>query len=256
MSAMRRFNASSKTMYTDAHCHVHEYREEEIERFGGAFKVIVAVSDDLESSGRTLKLAERYGFLVPCVGVHPWELKGHDPEALAGELEKLVRKSGARCLGEVGVDLAFVPETFDKQLEFFRRILDLARDCDMAVNVHAAKAWRQALDEVVKKGVRRVLFHWYNGPLDILGEIAARGYLISINPTVKISSKHLEIARRAPLDVITFESDGPYEYRGLSLSPWMIPETVNLVASSRDMDVSELIEISNENLIRYLQLED
>ena len=240
---------------TDAHCHAHEFSETELEKFGEAFEVIVAVSDDLVSSEKTLSLSKRYVFLAPCVGVHPWALGDSDPCELARGLEEIVRRGDACCVGEVGLDLAFVPQTFEKQLKFFRLILDMARDYDMAVNVHAAKAWRRALEEVSAKGVRRALFHWYNGPLDLLGEIVARGYLISVNPTARVSAKHLEIAKKAPLSALTFESDGPYDYRGLHLNPWMIPETVSLVARERGLDETELLEISKDNIMKFLGFE-
>jgi TatD DNase family protein len=241
--------------FTDAHCHAHEFSDAELEGFGDSFEVIIAVSDDLASSERTLDLSKRYAFLAPCVGVHPWALGGDDLHELAKRLEDLVRRGGVLCLGEVGLDLAFVPQTFEKQLEFFRMVLDIAKDYDLAVNVHAAKAWRQALEEVSAKGVRRALFHWYNGPLDVLSEIVARGYLISVNPTVRLSAKHLEIAKKVPLSALTFESDGPYDYRGLHLHPRLIPETVSLVAKERGLDESELLAVSKENIMKFLDLE-
>ncbi len=242
--------------YTDAHCHAHEMPPEELEAYSEVFEIIVAVSDDLESSMRTLDLAERYKFLHPCVGIHPWTVgEARDLEEQLRGLEKLVAKGGVTCLGEIGLDKAFVPQTLDRQLEVFRRLLDLARDYDLAVNLHAAKAWRLVLAEVVARGVRRALFHWFTGPLDVLREVVARGYLVSINPTVKISSKHMAVAKAAPLHAMVFESDGPYEYRGLSLRPSLVPETVQLVAEERGVAVEELVEASRENLMRFLGLE-
>lgn len=240
--------------YTDSHCHVHEFTESEIEEYGESFELIVAVADDLESSNRTLELAEKFPYVVPCVGVHPWSLSSaSNVEEQLKALEKLASSGKARCIGEVGLDLAFTPETYSTQLAAFRRILEIAKDYNLPVNLHTAKAWRQALEEVVRSGVRRALFHWYTGPLDVLSEIVARGYIISINPTVKISEKHREIAKKAPLASITFESDGPYRYRGLHLSPRMIPESVKIVAEARSIDRSELIAIARENLLRFIE---
>lgn len=240
---------------TDAHCHAHELGEDELARLAESFEMLVAVSDDLESSLRTAALAEKFKFLVPCVGIHPWSLRSWEAvEGQLRELERVAVERGIQCLGEVGLDLAFVPQTYELQLKTLGWVLDLAKDLDLAVNMHAAKAWRQALDEVGRRGLRRVLFHWYTGPIDVLAEIATQGYLISINPTVKVSRKHLEVAKFAPLHAITFESDGPYEYRGLSLTPRLIPEAVSLVASERGVDVGELAAAASENLRRFLEV--
>lgn len=238
--------------FTDAHCHAHEFSENELKAFEEHFEIIVGVADDMESSRRTIELARKFKYLAPCAGLHPWSLKEVNVEEQLKELEKLVASGVVKCVGEVGLDLAFVPETFERQLAVFRLLLQIAKDYDLPVNLHTARTWRQVLEEVVRFGIKRALFHWYTGPLDVLSEIVARGYLISINPTVKISEKHRSIAKRVPLSSITFESDGPYEYRGLNLTPAMIPELVALVAEERSVHIGELVQISRENLLRFL----
>jgi len=47
--------------YYDAHCHLHEYSDNDIKDFLDNDLVIVGVSDDLESTVRTLKLREKFG---------------------------------------------------------------------------------------------------------------------------------------------------------------------------------------------------
>lgn len=239
--------------YTDAHCHAHEFDEAELKKFEENFEVVIGVADDVGSSKKTLELARKFKYLLPCAGLHPWSLREVNVEQQLSALEKLLVRGEVRCLGEIGVDLAFVPDTYEQQLAVFRRLLQIAKDHDLPVNLHTARAWRQALEEVVRFGIRRALFHWFTGPFDVLSEIAARGYLISINPTVKISEKHRNIARRAPLSAITFESDGPYKYRGLYLAPTMIPEAIVFIAEERNLDVRDLISISRENVIRFLE---
>lgn len=239
--------------YTDAHCHAHEFGEDDLRTFEEIFEIVIGVADDVGSSSRTVELARKFSYLVPCAGLHPWSLRGVDLGGQLRELEKLVASGAVKCIGEIGLDLAFVPDTFELQLTVFRLLLQIAKDYDLPVNLHTAKAWRQVLEEVARFGIKRALFHWYTGPLDVLSEIVARGYLISINPTIKISEKHRNIAKRVPLSSITFESDGPYEYRGLNLTPAMIPELVAMVAEERGVRIDELVEISRENLIRFLE---
>lgn len=238
--------------YTDAHCHAHEIPEDELTSYQDEFEVIVAVSDDLKSSLRTVALAGKFKYIKASVGIHPWSLGEINVEEQLQGLEKLIAKKEAICLGEIGLDRAFTPHTIKSQLTVFRRLLQLAKDYDLAVNLHAAKSWKQVLDEVVTYGIKRALFHWYSGPPEMLAEISARGYMISINPTVKVSKKHLMIAKQAPLRILTFESDGPYMYRGVTLKPSLIPETLKLIAKVREFDVLELVTIVNENLFKFL----
>ncbi|MHC1627681.1 MAG: TatD family hydrolase, partial [Candidatus Nezhaarchaeales archaeon] len=84
-------------MYFDAHCHLHEFNEEEIKGFKDY--IIVAVSDDLETSIKTIRLAENYNNVLPCVGVHPWSID-EAPVRCLDEIEKLITLYEVRGIGE------------------------------------------------------------------------------------------------------------------------------------------------------------
>jgi len=163
-------------------------------------------------------------------------------------LERLV--SEAKCIGEVGLDRRFVPQTFDRQLEFFRTFVTWARDYDLPLNIHAPDAWRDVLELVRRSDVERVLIHWYTGPLNLLNEIRDYGYYISINAAIRIQEKSRLVAKEAPLDVILLESDGPYEYRGITLEPPMVRDAARIVAEIKGVKVEELWERIGENFSR------
>lgn len=235
-------------MLYDAHCHLHELDVEELLELKGY--VIAAVSDDLESSLRTLDIAEEHRNVVPCVGVHPWSI-GEASMSHLRELEKLVER--AKCIGEVGLDRRFVPETYSKQLEFFKFFVKLARDYDLPMNIHAPDAWRDVYDILVRYDVERAVIHWYTGPLDLLDEIAEKGYFISINPAAQVQEKHMRVAVQVKLSSMLVESDAPYKYRGLSLTPKLIPKLLSLIAEARRMSLSELTAIVERNFKRLFR---
>ena len=220
------------TVY-DMHCHAHEMSPEEIEQAVRALGDvrIAAVSEDLESLFKTLELAEQYPrIIVPCVGFHPWNI-GERSLQEAEELARMAARLGVTCIGEVGLDKKFVePWTWDAQVKVFGMFLDVARELGAYVTVHSPYAWREAVEMLVERGVERAMLHWYTGPVSLIDEIVGSGYYISINPAIKIQEKHKKVARAAPLEGIVFESDGPYNYRGLRLNPTMIPEAVRIVA--------------------------
>ncbi|MDH5816053.1 MAG: TatD family hydrolase [Candidatus Nezhaarchaeota archaeon] len=237
-------------MYFDAHCHLHEFSEREIRELRDY--VIVAVSDDLESSRKTLKLAEKLGNIVPCIGVHPWAV---DTVALSciDEVEKLVSTTDVCALGEVGLDKKFVPQTFDRQLKFFKEFIRIAVEYDVPMNVHAAGAWREVYEELVKKDVEKAMLHWYTGPLDLLEELTGKGYFISINPALKIQKKHMIVAMEVDLGHVLIESDAPYEYRGLSLTPKLIPEVLEVLAGVKGLKLKELESIIESNFRNFFK---
>ncbi|MCE4624619.1 MAG: TatD family hydrolase [Desulfurococcales archaeon] len=242
----------------DMHCHAHEFPLEElsqiVEEFPGDL-VVVAVSEDLESLYKTLEYAQTLnGNLIPCAGLHPWSI-GEVTLQEAYEIARAAERLGLNCIGEVGLDRKFVdPTTYKVQEEVFRLFLRTARELDAYVTIHSPKAWARALTMLVEEGVEKAMFHWYTGPLNLIDEIIASGYYISINPAIKIQEKHRRVAEHTPLRGMVLESDGPYNYRGLRLNPLMIPEAAEFVARLKGVAREEVLEAAGQNSARLLGL--
>ncbi len=228
----------------DVHCHLHEISVESLEKFFEADKGlrIIAVSDDLESSLRTLELERTYpDRIIACVGLHPWSIE-EEPLHEVDIIVRIAEREGVRCIGEVGVDMRFLPQhTWHVQIKVFRRFIGLSCELGAFLNIHAPDAWKSALGELMQYNVEKALFHWYTGPLELIDVIGNRGYMISVNPALRIQEKHKKIAQITPINYMVFESDAPYNYRGLNLNPLMVRETIDLVAKLKNIDVNELI---------------
>ncbi|ADN50697.1 hydrolase, TatD family [Vulcanisaeta distributa DSM 14429] len=237
-------------MLYDAHTHLHEFLDSRIAEFVREI-MIAAVSDDYPSSRRTIDLSNNYENIVPCVGIHPWNVDKVGLDELR-QVEKLL--SEAKCIGEVGLDRRFVPQTFNRQVEFFQTFVSWARDYDLPLNIHAPDAWRDVLEMVRRADVDRVLFHWYTGPLNLIQELRDYGYYISINAAIKIQEKSKAVAKEAPLDMILLESDGPYEYRGITLEPPMVKDAARIIAEIKGISVEDLWDVVSSNFSRLFNL--
>ncbi|MFN4045961.1 MAG: TatD family hydrolase [Acidilobaceae archaeon] len=243
----------SPNLLYDMHCHAYDL--EDLEAIFEADKdiVIVAVSDDLESLLRVLELERMYpGRVYACAGFHPWSIRDgalHQVDTIV----RLASREGLGCVGEVGLDRRFLGlETWSLQVRIFREFLRLAVDIGAFVNIHAPDAWSEALGELIGLSVERAMFHWYTGPQDLVEVIGEMGYKISINPAIKIQEKHARIAATTPLKYIVFESDAPYNYRGLKLAPPMIRESIALVAKLKNTTQNHVEEAAESNSRRLL----
>jgi len=238
----------------DMHCHLHEFSDDSIHKlFDEARNItVVAVSDDLESLLRTLKISEEYrDRIIVCAGFHPWNI-GEKPISEVQEIIRIAYRHDLNCIGEVGLDLKFVPETISIQENVFKTFLKFASEVDAFLNIHAPNAWDRVLSLLIDFEIKRGLFHWYTGPHDLINVIGSSGLMISINPAVKIQKKHKRVVEETPLRLMVFESDGPYNYRGLKLNPLMIMDAMEEVAKIKNVSVTEVIHyamINSEKVI-------
>ena len=242
----------------DMHSHLYEYSGGEVSEIldGDRGLIIVAVSDDLDSLRRTYELYESYpDRIIPCVGYHPWNFRGGGGSIeSARSVARMGYRLGLTCIGEVGLDKRFVPlDTWSLQVEVFNIFIRLALDMDGFLNIHSPGAWREALMQIKSMNVPRAMFHWYTGPRELIDEVINSGYYISINPALRIQEKHRRIAEYTPLDYIVFESDSPYNYRGLKLHPHMVRESIKIVAGIKGVGEDLVYEAAYRNSIKLIK---
>lgn len=232
----------------DAHCHLHEFSTDEVRKLGDC--VIVAVSDDYESTLKSLELAKQFSYVIPCAGVHPWQVGGQSASVLEDFKRLVSARDEVRCLGEVGLDKRFAAESYEKQLEFFKFFLSLAKEYALIINAHALDAWREVLDLLLKFDVSKAVIHWYSGPVELLEDIEGAGFFVTVNPSVDVQQRHMRAALEVDVKCLLTESDGPYLYRGRRLGPSMIPRSLGLLAERRGMSAEELAGAVEANFYR------
>ncbi len=241
-----------KTVFlVDSHIHLHEYSDEELRRVCGRDDlVLLAVSDNLPSSIRTIELSEKCRNVIPAVGIHPWEIG----KITDMDVKNVLGLSGrVRFFGEVGLDKKFVPETFPKQREMLAKFLAVAEKQGMGVSIHAAGAWREVLEILTSYDVRAVSIHWYTGPLELIREIHDKGYFIGVNTAITRQEKMKKVVMKAPMEIILTESDGPYRYRGLSMGPHMLPELIEIISKIKEIPKDAAISVIEGNFKTFLK---
>ena len=211
---------------------------------------IICVAEDLESSMKSLSLAEEFPNIIPFIGIHPWNVEEVSRSELENVIQLVEKRDDIRGLGEVGLD-GKIRKTYEKQMEIFKRFCILASEYDLPMNIHARAAWREVLEILRKYDVEYAIIHWFSGPIELLEEIALSEYFITINPAVRIQERHRRVLEEASMEMILTESDGPYNYRGLSLRPDMIKDLVKYIAEVKGAS-EEVVEESIASNFRKL----
>ncbi len=238
----------------DTHAHLDELPDPKsvVERAQAAgVAAIVAVGQGLASNEKILGLARSYPrYVFPALGIHPWEVEA-DSEAALGMIEENL--DGCVAVGEIGLDY-WIKKDRETQRTVFRKLLGFAAAKDKPVCVHTRGAWEEAYQIVKESGVRRGVFHWYSGPLDVLRKLLDDGFFISVTPAVEYSKALREAAQNTPLESLLLETDCPVKYRGVEAEPASVLKTLKLVAALKQLPEETVAEKTTENATKLFKL--
>ena len=246
----------------DTHAHLSELKDLEAalqQALSAGVCAIVAVSADMESSERTLRIAERHpGYVYPALGLHPTEIREDYQDCLVF-VEERIRDCVA--VGEVGLDFWRRKGERDKNEEERRRQiyvyteqLKIARRHRKPVLIHGRGAWETVYTLADSVDISKALFHWYTGSVELLKALLDKGYLVSATPAVEYSKAHRQAIKEAPLEQLVLETDCPVAYRGTPSAPVDVLRTLRAVAELKDVSEENVAETTTRNTIEFFNL--
>ncbi len=241
-------------MLIDTHCHANLYLVlEEIlkEASNSGVDKIIAVSMSYTSLQRNLELL-RFDNIFPALGIHPEEVKANPKiQSQMDSVIEMIRENKDKicAIGEIGLDHHFIKkkELYPLQLETFEKMLSLAQEMELPVNLHTKGAEKIVFDTLPSYTIPNINIHWYSGPEEYLKEGIDRGYYFSITPAIRYSTAVKKTAIMVETDHILLESDGPVEYNGTIGTPAMIKEVLKSVSKLRNIPELELENQIMEN---------
>lgn len=236
----------------DAHAHLEELEDLSnalSEAKSSGVKAIVAVGMDLDSNRKTLKIAQtNRGFVFPAIGYHPWLIKENEVKKNLIFIKDHIQECLA--LGEIGLDYKTHVKK-ELQWNVFEEILDLAAEYEKPVILHCRFSHKRTYEMVMERGIRKAVFHWYSGPLDLMDKILKSGYFISATPALAYSSLHQQALKKAPLERILLETDTPVSYQGKESKPKNVLISLAEVARLKELDP---IVVAKQTTINSTQL--
>jgi len=251
--------------FVDAHIHLsdEEYSKciDEVITEARSSNVVALVSNsmDLETSTRSLKLAEQYlGMVYAALGIHPWSVKAVTEEEFQQTVELVSEKRQNKALiaiGEIGLDYKYV-KIWDKQLMVFNEMLRLAEKLDLPVIIHSRGTTEQIVEMLPSYNLKKVLLHWFSNPLSVLSRVVEDGYYITEGPPTVYSNGIREVVRRIPLTNLLTETDGPIRFfklpfDGKKTTPAFIPTVVKAIAKIKKVEVAVVAEQIMKNFEEF-----
>ncbi|MBN9607648.1 MAG: TatD family hydrolase [Actinomycetales bacterium] len=213
---------------------------------------VVQVGTDLETSRWSADLAALDPRVLAAVAIHPDHAVELGYDALneqLTEIDALAQRPRVRAVGETGLDFAHATDDEARavQRHSFEAHIEIAKNRDLALQIHDRDAHREVLDVLRRVGApERTVFHCFSGDAEFAQLVAEEGWYLSFSGTVTFKNagglrEALEAVPRARLLV---ETDAPYltphPFRGRPNSSYLIPHTVRAMAAHLGTDASML----------------
>lgn len=248
----------------DSHAHLDGNRfaddlEETLNRAEAqGIETILTVGCDLDSSRRSVNLAERYPQIFASVGIHPHDAATADKEAL-NELCRLATTSDrVVAIGETGLDYFRDRSPREIQQKAFAQQIRLARKLNLPLIIHDRDAHEDTIRILREEKASEVggVLHCFSGDLTMARECVALGFYISFPGTLTYPNNEAlrEVARGLSIDVMLIETDCPYlapqQWRGKRNEPAYVRATAECLAELKGLSLEDVARITSLNSYR------
>ena len=138
-------------MLIDTHSHIYwdsydSDRDEMLKRaIDSGVKYIICPGTDIETSMKAIELAEKYDFVYAAVGFHPHDaIKAEEKEL--EKIEELSYHPKVVAIGEIGLDFYYNFSPRDKQIEVFRKQIQIAKRRNLPVIIHNRESHKEIFE--------------------------------------------------------------------------------------------------------------
>jgi len=252
-------------MLVDSHCHLDaaEFDADRAQviaraRQVGVTRQVVPAVDAAEWPKLREVCAADAG-LHAAYGLHPMYLAAHRDEHLS-QLREWIEREQPVAVGECGLD--YFVEGLDRDLQhhYFENQLQLAREYDLPVIVHARRAVDDVIAAVRRIGGLRGVVHSYSGSEEQARQLWKSGFLLGLGgPTTYDRANRLRrLAATMPIEYLLLETDAPDQpdagIRGQRNEPARLATVCEVIAGLRGIAADELAAATSANAQRLFRL--
>lgn len=197
--------------------------------------------------------------LYPSYGLHPTFLDLHREHHL-DELHTWISRERPVALGECGLD--YFVEDLDRtaQSRYFDAQLDLAKQFDLPVIVHARRAVDAVIAAIRKVGGLRGVVHSFSGSRQQAEQLWEQGFMLGLGGpvTYERANRLRQLATTMPLEWLLLETDAPdqtdADHRGQRNEPARLTNVLETIARLRGEPAERIAAATTDNARRLFQL--
>ncbi len=213
------------------------------------------VSEDLNTSKKTIELSKNNELIFPFVGIHPSKVDEKiDP------LLELIDKNATDIagIGEIGLDTTYVNTDSDflRQEKLFRSQLSVAEKLQKPISIHSRKTLDEIYEIIPSYSLKGMLLHWFDGNKKQLKKAMDMGFFVSFGPLLIYANDKQFLLAQTDVDRILVETDGPvkfsrcFELKTAQIS--FIPSVIFCASKIVRKQYDELTAILEQNSKNFL----
>jgi len=251
---------------THTHLYLEEFQsdiQETIQRSKeNDVKYMIIPNIDSSSIFSMMNLCDTYkNCCFPCMGVHPSSIK-EDFNKEINMAKEWLHKEKFVAIGEIGIDLYWDKTYIQKQIEAFKKQLDLALEFNLPVIIHSRNSLHEIipiLNEKKHKPIKAV-FHCYPGSLEQAIDLTQKGYKLGIGGVITYKNAGVaNVVKELTLQNIVLETDSPYlspvPFRGKRNESAYIKNIAQFIAEIKNVSLEEVADITTQSAIELFKLE-
>ena len=187
-------------------------------------------------------------------GIHPHETETNivDKNIIINNINQSHKLIG---IGETGLDFHYNHSKKNKQIESFNQHIEAAIELKLPIIVHSRNAEEETFNVLnnYKKQNLKILMHCFTGSYTFFKEMEKLNSFFSASGIITFNnSKNLQNTfSKIPTNRLLIETDSPFltpiPMRGKKNEPSYIKYTVKKLAEIKNIDMSEMINITTDN---------
>lgn len=243
-------------MFVDTHAHIYsEYYDDislvlESSKDCRIDKVISSGVDNITNM-ELIKLSKKYDNMFITLGIHPESANDYLPSDLEF-IQKNINNGKVIAIGEIGLDYHYDGYNKEKQIDLFKKQLNIAQNNNLPVVIHSREATQDTI-AILKKYNLKGIIHSFSGSKEVAKEYISLGYKLGINGVVTFKNAHIkEVIKEIGIEHFVLETDSPYltpePLRGKKNFPGNIKYIVDFLSNYLNVDIDTISKITNDNI--------
>tara|TARA_B110000467_G_C18292529_1_gene465772 strand:- start:50 stop:811 length:762 start_codon:yes stop_codon:yes gene_type:complete len=237
--------------YIDTHCHIYmdrfdKDRDDVIQRaIDNGVERMICIGVDLDSSEKSVNIAEKYPQVFATAGIHPHEAKNAPPRYLH-ELEQFYHHPKVVAVGEIGLDFHYNFSDIKEQITIYNEQLEIATSVNLPAVVHCRESDDEILNGIIKSKNGYGVIHCFASTLSFSQQILKAGFHLSFTGLITFVKELEKVVKETPLERMMLETDSPYlaptPHRGKRNEPFYVKEVASKVAKLKNLPLEDIVK--------------